>query len=290
MNSRELGSSVAASLCEARVFRGVAIICAAHRAAATARIILAATFLFFVSGAFAVEALEEIVEQKYSCDRDAPLSIPNPDGSVRIYGGDTAEISIQAIKRAYTSARLKEIVLDVKATRNSVAIETIVPPRETGFSLKDRSGTVDYIIIVPQTTKITQLELVNGEVLVEGLRGGSAAAHLVNGWMCGHNCFADLNLSIVSGRIDLAYDWWDSQKFSVKASSENASIRAILPSDASATIAAQAPTGWIVNGFEAKKSAPAESSHALNFTTATEPEAAFGMKAANGNIRIDKMY
>ncbi|HXM32728.1 MAG TPA: hypothetical protein VN921_03670 [Chthoniobacterales bacterium] len=251
---------------------------------------MAAAFLLFAQGAFAVEPVEEIVEQKYPSDGAVTLTIRNTDGSVRIYGGDIAEISIQAIKKAYTSARLKEIVVDIKATRNSVAIETISPPRKTGFSLRDRSGTVDYIITVPQTTKITQLELMNGEVLVEGLRGGSATAHLVNGWLCGHNCFADLNFSIANGRIDLAYDWWDSQKFSVKSSSQNASIRAILPSDASATIAAQAPTGWIANGFEAKKSAPAEPPHALNFTLGTEPEAAFEMKAANGNIRIDKMY
>jgi DUF4097 and DUF4098 domain-containing protein YvlB len=266
------------------------MICAAHRAAATARIILATTLLFFVSGAFAVEVVEEVVEQRYPCDPTPTLSIRNMDGSVRIYAGDVAEISVQAIKKAYTSARLKEIVVDVKATPNSVAIETTFPPREPGFNLRDRSGTVDYIIVVPQTTKITQLELVNGEVLVEGLRGGSATAHLVNGWLAGHNCFADLNFSIVNGRIDLAYDWWDSQKFAAKALSQNASIRAYLPSDASATIAAQAPTGWIVNGFEAKKNAPAEPPHTLNTTIGTEPEAAFEMKAANGNIRIDKMY
>lgn len=256
----------------------------------TALFVFAAVFLFFVQSVLAVEVVEEIVEQKYLCDPDATLSIRNTDGSVRIYAGDVGEISIQATKKAYTSERLKTIVVDVKATPNSVAIETIFPPRETSLSLRDRSGTVDYIIIVPQTTKITQLELVNGEVLVDGLRGGSATAHLVNGWLAGHNCFADLNLSIVNGRIDLAYDWWDAQKFSVKASTENASIRAYLPSDASATIAAQAPTGWIVNGFEARKSAPAEPPHALNFTIGTEADAAFEMKAANGNIRIDKMY
>ena len=256
----------------------------------TALFVFAAAFLFFVQSVLAVEVVEEIVEQKYPCDPDATLSIRNTDGSVRIYGADVGEISIQAIKRAYTTERLKTIVVDVKATRNSVAIETILPPRETGFSLSDRSGTVDYIIIAPQATKITQLELVNGEVLVEGLRGGSATAHLVNGWMAGHNCFADLNLSIVNGRIDLAYDWWDSQKFSVQASSENASIRAYLPSDASATVAAQAPTGWIVNGFEDTKSAATEPPHALKFSIGTEADAAFEMKAANGNIRIDKMY
>ena len=290
MNSGESASSVAASLCEAHVFRGVSIICAAHRAAATARIILAVTLLFVVSSVRAAEVVEEIIEQKYPCESDVILSIRNTDGSVRIYAGDVAEISIQAIKKAYTVERLKKIVVDVKATRKSVAIETIFPPRETGFGLSDRSGTVDYIIIVPQAAKITQIELVNGEVLVEGLRGGSATAHLVNGWLAGHNCFGDLNFTIVNGRLDLAYDWWDAQKFSVKASSQNASIRAFLPSDASAAIAAQAVTGWIANGFEARKSEPAEPPHALNVTIGTEPEAAFEMKAESGNIRIDKMY
>jgi DUF4097 and DUF4098 domain-containing protein YvlB len=289
MNRRASGSPVAASLCEARVLRGFAMTRAAHRAAATA-FFVAAAFLFFVARACAVEIVEEIVEQKYPCDPDATLSLRNTDGSIRIYAGDVGEISIQAIKKAYTADRLKTILVDIKATRKSVAIETNPPPREASFSPRDRSGTVDYIIIVPQTTRITQLELVNGEVLVEGLRGGSATAHLVNGWLCGHNCFADLNFTIVSGRIDLAYDWWDAQKFAVKASSENASIRAYLPSDASATIAAQALAGWIANGFETTKSARSEPTHALNFAIGTESDAAFEMKAANGNIRIDKMY
>src|SRR5205823_9264516 len=193
-------------------------------------------------------------------------------GSVRIYAGDVAQISIQAIKKAYTSERLKKIVVDVKATPTNVAIETIIPPRENGFGLSDRSGTVEYVIIVPQTTKIRQIELANGEVLVEGLRGGSASVHLVNGWLGAHNCFGDLNLSIANGRLDVAYDWWDAGKFSVKASSQNASLRVILPSDAAVTIAAQAPTGWLVNGFEAKKARPVEPAHALKLSTGTEPD------------------
>jgi hypothetical protein len=289
MNSRQ-PSSVAASLCEAAVSGRVALTHAVHRAAATARSVLALALLLFMQSARAVEVVEEIVEQKYSCDPDATLSIRNTDGSVRIYAGDVPQISIQAIKKAYTSERLTKILVDVKATRQSVAIETIIPPRENGFSLSDRSGTVEYVIIVPHTTKITQLELVNGEVLVEGLQGGSATVHLVNGWLGAHNCFGNLNLSIGNGRLDVAYDWWDPQKFSVKASSQNASIRAILPSDASAAIAAQATTGWIVNGFEEKNGGPNGQAHTLNFAIGTEAEATFEMTAADGNIRLEKMY
>src|SRR5437588_6006906 len=249
-------------------------------------IALASCLIPFISSARAVEVMGEIVEEKYPCEANATLNIRNTDGSVRIYAGDVAQISIQAIKKAYTSERLKKIVVDVKATPTSVAIETIIPPRKNGFSLSDRSGTVEYVIIVPQTTKITQLQLANSEVLVEGLRGGSANVHLVNGWLGAHNCFGDLNLSVANGRLDVAYDWWDPQKFSVKASSQNASIRAILPSDASATIAARAPTGWIVNGFEATDAGPVERAHTLNFAIGTEAEAAFEMKAEDGNIRV----
>ena len=57
-------SSVAASLCEARGF-GHVFSHAAHRAAATARSLLVMVFLVLTQSAFAIEALEESVDQKY---------------------------------------------------------------------------------------------------------------------------------------------------------------------------------------------------------------------------------
>jgi hypothetical protein len=253
-------------------------------------IALVFVLLLLARSAIAVEILEEIIEQKHALDPDGTLSIHDTDGSIQIYGSDGSEISIQAIKKAYTQDRLKSIVVDVRATPKSIAIETIIPPKKRALSLSDRSGTVEYIVTVPQTIRITKLDLVNGEILIEGLRGGSARAHLVNGLLTAHNCFGDLDFTIVNGRLEIVYDWWDDRKFAVKASSQKASIRAILPSDASAAITAQAPTGWIVNGFDLKKAGPAEPAHALNFAIGTEADAVFEMTAANGNIRIDKTY
>lgn len=65
----------------------------------------------------AVEVLEEIIEQRHALDPEATLSIHNTDGSIQIYGGACSEISIQAIKKAYTQDRLKSIVVDVSTTR-----------------------------------------------------------------------------------------------------------------------------------------------------------------------------
>ena len=244
--------------------------------------------LFCSRAAFAIEPLEEIVEQKYEVDANATLSVANADGSIRVYAANAPEIRIQAIKKSYTQERLQGIVVDVKATRNSVAITTSFPPRKN--ALADRSGTVDYIVVVPQTVRITDLSLTNGELLVDGLRGGSARAHLVNGWLGGHNCFADLTLAVETGRLDLAYDWWEYYKFSVKASSTRGNVRAILPSDASLSLNATALEGRVANGFEAEKTSPGDIIHSVATVIGPDAGAAISLEAGRGNIRIDKTY
>ena len=237
----------------------------------------------------ATEVLEEIVEKKYDVDANATLSVENTDGSIRVYAAEAPQISIQAIKKAYTRERLQGIVVDVKATKSSVAITTSFPPRKNAVS--DRSGTVDYIIIVPQTARITDLKLTNGELLVEGLRGGgSATAHLVNGWLAGHNCFGDLNLTVETGRLDVAFDWWENHKFSINASNTRGNVRATLPSDASVSLNANALEGRVANGFDVNKTKPGDIVHSVATVIGTGGEAAISLEAARGNIRIEKVY
>jgi hypothetical protein len=219
---------------------------------------------------------------------DATLSVQNIDGSIRVYAAEQTVISIQAIKKAYKQERLQRIVVAVSATPNSVTITTSLPPRENALS--DRSGTVDYIIVVPQTAKVAQLELVNGEVLVEGLRnGGSAKAHLVNGWIAGHNCFGDLDLSVENGRLDVAYDWWETHEFAVKAFNTRGNIRAAFPSDASINLSATASQGRIANGFDSKKTTPADTIHSLAEVIGPEAQTVVSLDARRGNIQIEKM-
>lgn len=247
-----------------------------------------AAALLAASAAFAVEPLEEIIDQKYELDANATVSVANTDGSIRVYAAEGPGVTVRAFKKAYTEERLRGIVVDVKATRSSIAITTSFPPRKNALS--DRSGTVDYIIIVPPTVRITDLSLTNGEVLVEGLRGGSANAHLVNGWLAGHNCFGDLNLSLENGRLDVAYDWWENEKFSVKASSTHGNVRALLPSDASVSLNATALEGRVTNFFEAKKTSPGDVIHSVATVIGPNAEAAISLEAGRGNIRIEKTY
>jgi hypothetical protein len=163
-----------------------------------------AAVLLFACSTRAAEVLEDIFEQTYVLNADGTISINNTDGSIRVYAADVSEIHVRALKKAYTADRLNGITIDVKATPGSLVIDTRYPPQKSPWSFADRSGTVEYTLIVPMTTRISECNLVNGEVLIEGLQGGNARAHLVNGWLAGHNCFADLDLSIVNGRLDVA--------------------------------------------------------------------------------------
>jgi hypothetical protein len=254
------------------------------------RFALLISLLLLSRSAFGAEVLEEIIEQRHAVDPDVTFSIRNPDGSVQIYGGDGLEVSIQAIKKAYTPDRLKSILVDVTASRKGVAIETIIPSTKSALSLGDRSGTVEYIVTVPHAVRITKMDLVNGEIFVEGLSGGSATGHLVNGLLVAHNCFSDLDFTLVNGRLEAVYDWWENTKFSVKLSTVQANIWALVPSDASAGITARTGTGRIANAFEMQEEIPRDPVHALNFLIEAEPETAVEINSTSGNIRIDKTY
>ena len=252
--------------------------------------VVAAAVLLLGGSAPAADVVEETFEESYPIDADGTVSIHDTDGSIRIYAADVSDVSLHAVKKAYTAERLNALKIEVKATRKSLVIETQFPPKQTGWSLGDRSGTVEYTLIVPLVTKIASCDLVNGEVLIEGLQGGSAKAHLVNGWLAGHNSFADLDLSMVNGKLDVAYDWWQSEKtFTVNARSVNGGIHASIPPDGSAEIAAESQNGKVSNTLN-DNAKPDTGTHSIELAVGEGESAEITLRTNNGNVRIDKSY
>ncbi len=231
------------------------------------------------------QTLEEIVEQTYKVDATATLSLSNTDGSVRIYGTDTTEIILQAIKKTYSAERLSKISVNVSAQPGSVSIETNYPPKKT-WGLGDRSGTVDYILVVPQTCKISRLDLVNGEILIDGLRGEAVHANLVNGRLYAHNCFSDVHLSVITGGLDVSYNSWEQRKFSIDAQIVNGHTHVFIPGDASFHVVAETEDGQIDNAFAEQAQRNGEDVSKIDLVIGTTPEAEFRLRAKNGNIQI----
>jgi len=250
------------------------------------RLIFAASLLSFTScGSATNRTLEETFEQFYRIEPTADISIKNRDGVVRLYGSLSNDMGVQAIKRAYTPRRLKQILVDVSVQRGSVSIETKFPPKPT-WGLFDRSGTVEYTIIVPQTASISRLESGNGEVLVVGMRGQTLHAQLERGRMLARSCFSNGVFSLGRGTLTLAYEWWEPGKFSIQANVADGTALAFLPGAAAFHLIAETLEGKIASDFEERGERAAQETTKINTLIHGGGEVAINVHVTKGNIKV----
>jgi hypothetical protein len=231
------------------------------------------------------EPMEQTVKQTHRIDPHAEIDITNRDGSIQVYGSDQPELYVEATKKAYTKKRLDGIAINLAAQRHSVSITTTFPARkEWGFS--DRSGTVDYVVLVPAGATISRLELENGEILVSGMEGDAVRATLGSGRLFARNCFANMHFRVGTGALALIYDWWEQRKFSVEATIQDGKASATMPGDASFHLVAESPNGRITNDFADQEQRNESTSQKTDMVAGETPNAEMKIRAHNGNIQV----
>jgi DUF4097 and DUF4098 domain-containing protein YvlB len=231
--------------------------------------------------------LEEMIDHSYPIEPTATLSVTNRDGSIRVYaaGAETRDVRVEAIKKAYRADRLKAISVQISAGPNSISIETIYPS-DSGAGFADRSGTVDYVIIIPQTIRISKLELANGEVQLDGMRSNEARAQLGNGRLFAHNCFGNLDLNLKTGNLAIVYEWWEDIEFSIHATIQDGNAFAYIPAEAAFHLIAHTATGKIANDFAEKEQRHAEPTNTVDMLVAGGGKTTFEFEAQDGNVKI----
>ncbi len=239
--------------------------------------------------ALAAPPLEETFEKTYPVPANVTLTVRNTDGTIYIYGAEPDELKITARKKAYSKARLDGIEIKVSIEGATASIETVYPPGPKGLSMADRSGTVDYIILVPETCTIAQAELGDGEIILQDLRGGGAQARLTNGRVIARDCFCDVRLAVAAGGIDVYYNWWEERRFAFFAEIGHGNLRMQLPPHPTLRVDAVSPSGNVRNVFahELERNNP---THDLKTTIGDDNGAEFILRAASGNIEIKKGY
>jgi hypothetical protein len=236
-------------------------------------------------GPVSERVLEETVEHSYKIESNTSISIKNIDGSIRLYGSPGDELIFQGIKRAYSAKRLKQIAVNVSVQPRAVAIETTFPRKST-WGLFDRAGTVDYTIVVPATVSISRLELANGELSVEGMRGQNVHASLGTGRLVERNCFSNVDVTVGRGTLTLAYEWWEPGKFSVHANIANGNAIAFFPSDAVFHLIAETVRGRIASDFAPEGERRAEPLTKIDMSVNGGGDIGIKMDAAEGNIKV----
>lgn len=229
--------------------------------------------------------LEDTFEQVYRIEPTANVTVTNGDGAVFVYGSNAQEMRVEAIKKAYTRERLKQIAVNVSVQQGSVSINTKFPPRPK-WPLFDRSGTVDYTIVLPATANLLELDLDAGEVLVDGMRGQTVNARLGNGRLFAHNCFGNVEFAVGRGTLTLAYEWWEAGKFSLEANVTRGNVWAFLPSDAAFHLIAETGNGKIDSDFEKSAERRTEEITKVDMLIRGGGQAGVTMRAREGDIKI----
>jgi len=236
-------------------------------------------------GSAAHRTLEETFEEIYTIEPTADVTVTNGDGAVFVYGSNTNEMRVEAVKRAYTRERLKQIAVNVSIQPGFVSINTKFPPKPK-WAVFDRSGTVDYTIVVPRTANLVRLELGDGEVFVDGLRGQRVHARLGRGRMFAHNCLGNIALVLDRGMLTLAYDWWEPGNFSIQANIARGNASAFFPPDIVCHLVAETGRGKIESEFEESAERGTKEITKIDMLIEGGGEAAVTMHVKEGNIKI----
>jgi DUF4097 and DUF4098 domain-containing protein YvlB len=195
--------------------------------------------------AFAWEGTEsEEFHQTYPLSANGRIELQNINGPVQIKAWDRDEVKVDAIKRAGSKHDLDEVQIKIDSGKDSLSIRTEYARHEHTWTRND-PGSVDYVLMVPRNSRLDDINLVNGDLEIEGV-GGEVRASCVNGRLRASGLSGRAELSTVNGNLEADFDRLSSP---IEVSSVNAKVLLTLPSDAKVDIEASTVSGSISNDF-----------------------------------------
>jgi hypothetical protein len=192
------------------------------------------------------------------------------------------------MKKAFSPERLNAITIRVDARADAITIETTPPPRPT-HHFSDRSGTVEYTINLPQTARIARVELPNGELVIDGMRGPSIVASLGSGQLVTHNCFCDQTIRIGQGGLNISFDWLEDRPVAIDAAIEDGNTLARIPTEAAFELHAVAKRGHVSTDFSPMESRKRGDVSEINEVIGDAPGTKLSFRAGDGSIHISEV-
>lgn len=251
-----------------------------HRIALTLLALLA-----FCGGAGATIP-EDFIRQSYAISPAARVTIRNAAGRIYIYGTKAARLEVIAMRRAFSIERRDAIKVDVALEGETAVIETIYPLPASDSFLADRSGTVDYVIYLPESCALAEVKLGQGEILIEGMRGPEVVAELERGLMSVRDCFSAVKVRVEQGRLRVRYDWWEGGNFSLVATVAEGNLHVAVPAGAAMHFDGLAVGGRITNNFEPKVKPLSRLDEHYGGASAVE----FTLRTSAGEIKLERSY
>ena len=155
---------------------------------------------------------QEIVDKTFPLAPGGSVSLENVNGDVIIEVWERAEVRVYAVKKASSQDLLDRLKVEIDATSKSVEIDTKYPKnrrnRDHGegdhhdHGYQGGSTEVEYTLTIPRTATVDGVDLVNGNLLINGVEGG-VDAETVNGNIEVREAAGSFGLESVNGNIEL---------------------------------------------------------------------------------------
>src|SRR5687767_7874959 len=146
------------------------------------------------------EQVTEEFHQTYPLSATGRVNLGNINGGVKIKVWDRAAVQVDAVKKAWRRDRLAEAKIDVTSTEENIRIKTEYPEQNQNFrkgeGRYDNPAIVEYSLTVPRKVTLESIELVNGQLDIEGVEGNVKASS-INGPVTARGLMGEAKLSTV---------------------------------------------------------------------------------------------
>jgi DUF4097 and DUF4098 domain-containing protein YvlB len=192
--------------------------------------------------------VKEEFHKTYPLTANGRFSLQNINGPAHISAWDRNEVKVDAVKRADDEEGLKNMEIRVDARPESISVDTKYLSQEDRWNNHryNHYSSVEYTITVPRNAKLDQVQLINGELDINGVLG-EVRAQCINGKLVATGLTNRAKLSTVNGMLDAKFDRVPAESLDLQ--SVNGHIQLTLPSDAKVSLDANTVHGGISNEF-----------------------------------------
>ncbi|TLU66781.1 DUF4097 domain-containing protein [Thalassotalea litorea] len=190
--------------------------------------------------------VDKTVEKTFDLSGQGELLVDNVNGNVEISAWDQNKIAVKAIITADDEDDLQNVEVKMHQSGDRVSVETDYKERG-GWGNSNGSGSVEYIIQVPASIDLKEIDLVNGALTIEGVRG-ELNADMVNGSIEATGLASNVEVDAVNGGIELTFAD-DAKDLDIEVETVNGGIRLFFPENFGAKVEASTGNGSIRTDF-----------------------------------------
>jgi hypothetical protein len=188
----------------------------------------------------------EEFHQTYPLTANGRIELENINGAVHITAWDQNQVKVDAVKRAHSEERLKDVDIRVNARPEAVSIETHYRQRDGNWNEGENPASVEYTLMVPRNARLDEIKLINGALDITGA-ASEVRASCINGKLLARGLAGRVKLETINGHLDANFERLPASP--IELSSVNGPLDLTLPSDAKARIEATTVHGGIDNDF-----------------------------------------